>query len=118
MFIKFQYIEANDLRGKKDVKMDPVLHQAVFGKGGADKETASWDKVFGGVQSKMGPAYSVKFPGQPTAAVKKGKMPRIDLTTKKVSGNKMVSMITGFESFFLDPQLFADKMKKLAQVKT
>ena len=98
--------------------MDPVLHQAVFGKGGADKETASWDKVFGGVQSKMGPAYSVKFPGQPTAAVKKGKMPRIDLTTKKVSGNKMVSMITGFESFFLDPQLFADKMKKLAQVKT
>jgi len=109
------YIEANDLRGKKDVKMDPVLHQAVFGKGGADKEIASWDKVFGGVQAKMGSAYSVKFPGQSTAAVKKGKMPRIDLNTKKVSGNKMVSLITGFESFFLDPQLFADKMKRLAQ---
>jgi len=109
------YIEANDLRGKKDVKMDPVLHQAVFGKGGADKDIASWDKVFGGVQAKMGSAYSVKFPGQSTAAVKKGKMPRIDLNTKKVSGNKMVSLITGFESFFLDPQLFADKMKKLAQ---
>jgi len=99
------------------VKMDPVLHQAVFGKGGADKEIASWDKVFGGVQAKMGSAYSVKFPGQSTAAVKKGKMPRIDLNTKKVSGNKMVSLITGFESFFLDPQLFADKMKRLAQVK-
>ena len=46
------------------VKLDPHLHKCVFGKGKEEIEEVTWDKVFGGVQSKTNPAYSIQFPGQ------------------------------------------------------
>ena len=46
------------------VKLDPHLHKCVFGKGKEEIEEVTWDKVFGGVQAKTNPAYSIQFPGQ------------------------------------------------------
>ena len=34
---------------------------------------------------------------------------------KKVSGNKSVTLITGFEGFLIDPDYFAELIKKRAQ---
>ena len=42
-------------------------------------------------------------------------MPKFNVQTKKVSGNKSVTMVTGFEGFMIDEQYFADMIKKRAQ---
>ena len=57
-------------RGKM-VRLDPILHKCVYGKGSADIEECTWEKLYGGVQSKTNPAYSIQFPGQATPHVKK-----------------------------------------------
>lgn len=53
------------------VRLDPILHKCVYGKGNADIEECTWEKLYGGVQSKTNPAYSIQFPGQATPHVKK-----------------------------------------------
>ena len=42
-------------------------------------------------------------------------MPKFNVQTKKVSGNKSITMVTGFEGFMIDEQYFADIIKKRAQ---
>ena len=59
-----QQIISWSFRWRNMVKLDPHLHKCVFGKGKEEIEEVTWDKVFGGVQSKTNPAYSIQFPGQ------------------------------------------------------
>merc|ERR1711914_38038 len=59
-----KYVDQNQLRWRNMVKLDPHLHKCVFGKGKEEIEEVTWDKVFGGVQAKTNPAYSIQFPGQ------------------------------------------------------
>ena len=66
-----KYVEINELQFKNMVRLDPVLHHAVYGKGSADKETATWDKIYGAITAKMNPAYSVQFAGQSHPVIKK-----------------------------------------------
>ena len=42
-------------------------------------------------------------------------MPKFNVQTKKVSGNKSITMVTGFEGFMIDEHYFADIIKKRAQ---
>merc|ERR1712106_323567 len=112
-----KYVEVNELkfgRGKL-VRLDPLLHKIVYGKGNAEIEECTWEKLYGGVQSKTNPAYSIQFPGQSAPHVKKGKLPKLNVQTKKVSGNKSITMVTGFEGFLIDEHYFADMIKKRAQ---
>ena len=66
-----KYVEINELQFKNMVRLDPVLHHAVYGKGSEDKETATWDKIYGAITAKMNPAYSVQFAGQSHPVIKK-----------------------------------------------
>ena len=69
-----KYVTMNELKKGNFVKLDPHLHHAVYGKGNEEKETANWDKVFGAIQAKMSPAYSIQFPGQSQPIIKKVKL--------------------------------------------
>ena len=51
--------------------MDPHLHKCVFGRGKEEIEEVTWEKLYGGIQSKMNPAYSIEFPGQSRPHIKK-----------------------------------------------
>jgi len=109
-----KYVDQNQLRWRNMVKLDPHLHKCVFGKGKEEIEEVTWDKVFGGVQSKTNPAYSIQFPGQ-HPHIRKGKLPKLNIQIKRVSGNKSVTLVTGFEGFMIDENYFGDLMKKRAQ---
>lgn len=109
-----KYVDINQLRWRNMVKLDPHLHKCVFGKGKEEIEEVTWDKVFGGVQAKTNPAYSIQFPGQ-KPHIRKGKLPKMNITIKRVSGNKSVTLVTGFEGFLIDESYFGDLMKKRAQ---
>ena len=39
----------------------------------------------------------------------------MNITIKRVSGNKSVTLVTGFEGFLIDESYFGDLMKKRAQ---
>lgn len=109
-----KYVDQNQLRWRNMVKLDPHLHKCVFGKGKEEIEEVTWDKVFGGVQAKTNPAYSIQFPGQ-HPHIRKGKLPKLNIQIKRVSGNKSVTLVTGFEGFMIDENYFGDLMKKRAQ---
>ena len=68
-----KYVDVNELRISrgKMVRLDPVLHKCIYGKGNADIEECTWEKLYGGVQSKTNPAYSIQFPGQGQPHIKK-----------------------------------------------
>ena len=42
-------------------------------------------------------------------------MPKLNIQIKRVSGNKSVTLVTGFEGFMIDENYFGDLMKKRAQ---
>ena len=44
-----------------------------------------------------------------------GKLPKLNIQIKRVSGNKSVTLVTGFEGFMIDENYFGDLMKKRAQ---
>jgi len=66
-----KYVTDNELKFRSQVRLDPQLHRAVYGKGNEDKEMATWDKIFGAIQAKMSPAYSIQFAGQSQPIIKK-----------------------------------------------
>lgn len=113
-----KYVDTNQLRKGAQVAMDPLLHRAVYGKGNEEKEFAKWDKVFGAISAKMNPAYSIQFQGQSQCVIKKGKLPKMNIAIKKVAGNKSVTLVTGFEGFLMQPEFFAELMRKKAQAST
>ena len=47
-----KYVEINELQFKNMVRLDPVLHHAVYGKGSEDKETATWIKFMAQLRQK------------------------------------------------------------------
>merc|ERR1711917_160572 len=47
--------------------------------------------------------------------IRKGKLPKLNIQIKRVSGNKSVTLVTGFEGFMIDENYFGDLMKKRAQ---
>ena len=42
----------------------------------------------------------------------------MSINIKKVSGNKSVTLVTGFEGFMMEPDYFAELMRKKAQAST
>nr|CAB3241582.1 eukaryotic translation initiation factor 2D-like [Phallusia mammillata] len=111
------YIKENDLGKGRMVTLDPILHNVVCGKGQEDTTEVPWDHLFRTLLSKMQLSHKITFKGT-DPIIKKGEPPTVNIATQVRTGNKKVTLVKNLEAFYIDPQQFADIVRKQAQAST
>ncbi|CAK8681278.1 unnamed protein product [Clavelina lepadiformis] len=110
------YVKDNELIHGRRVTLDPILHDSVCEK--HENITAvAWEELFKRLISKMQVNHQLQFPGL-KPIIKKGDPPTVDISIAQRSGNKKVTLVKNLENFLIDPQDFADTIRKLAQAST
>ncbi|XP_078488586.1 eukaryotic translation initiation factor 2D-like [Ciona intestinalis] len=113
-----EYVNMNNLADGRYVKLDPILHNTLFGRqGSVDVTQESWENIFKILTSKMQVHYQLKFKNM-TPIVHKGIPPCVEISTQKRTGNKKVTLVKNLESFLIDPHQFMDVIRKSAQAST
>ena len=118
------YIESENLiseTNKRLVKLDPTLSNAVFdGPGSLDKEVLAKgsvprDALIDRVLHAMASSYAIVRNGADLSTVKakSGAPPKVHITLETRSGNKTVTKVSGIESYFVNPKLLADELRKV-----
>lgn len=100
------YIEKNDLEDKEHrrlVALDKPLASAVGGKEG---QTLVRDECLRRLRAGLGWGVSV------AGVVKKGALNPITITVKTRQGRKQVTLVAGLEGFGIDPDDFADDLRR------
>jgi translation initiation factor 2D len=118
------YIESENLiseTNKRLVKLDPMLSNAVFdGSGNLDKEVLAKgsvprDALIDRVLHAMATSYAIVRNGADPSTIKakSGAPPKVHITLETRSGNKTVTKVSGLESYFVNPKLLADELRKV-----
>ncbi|OQN99652.1 hypothetical protein B0A48_14794 [Cryoendolithus antarcticus] len=114
------YVTAESLvsaTNKRLVTLNPTLANAVFdGSGSLDKEVLAKgsvprDALINRVSKAMSSSYTIVRNGV-EAKAKSGKPPKVQITLETRSGNKTVTKVSGLETYFVNPRLLADELRK------
>ncbi|KAB5591361.1 Eukaryotic translation initiation factor 2D [Ceratobasidium theobromae] len=95
-----KYITTHNLQHPsipKYVVLDDVLSRALLGKG-EEKEFVGRDELVDRLSKNM--------------KAMKGPLPQIAVQTKTRQGRKVVTLVTGFEPFGLDPEVLSEELRK------
>ncbi|KDN45023.1 hypothetical protein RSAG8_05196, partial [Rhizoctonia solani AG-8 WAC10335] len=106
-----KYITTHNLQhptNPKFVVLDEVLSRALLRKGEDGKEFLGRDELVERLSGNMKGMWRVGG----TGGFKKMPLHPINVRTKKRQGRKVVTLITGFESFGLDPEVMSDELRK------
>ncbi|CAE6515768.1 unnamed protein product [Rhizoctonia solani] len=106
-----KYITTHNLQhptNPKFVVLDEVLSRALLRKGEDGKEFLGRDELVERLSGNMKGMWRVGG----TGGFKKMPLHPINVQTKKRQGRKVVTLITGFESFGLDPEVMSDELRK------
>ncbi|XP_039258867.2 eukaryotic translation initiation factor 2D-like [Styela clava] len=115
-----KYIRQHDLTkvsNPRMVTLDPLLHRAMYDKGGHNILEATWEDIFKKVISKLQACHQLKFKGM-APIIRTGGPPSIKLIVQQRASNKKVTIVENLESFLIEPQQFADLMRRKAQAST
>ncbi|KZT39203.1 hypothetical protein SISSUDRAFT_1070619 [Sistotremastrum suecicum HHB10207 ss-3] len=109
------YIAANkdtlvDPRKQHLIKLDPILASIVLAKDEWIDDMKRED-ILERLIGSMQPFYSIKFPGEEAGNPKKGTPPSIKIEIKMRQGRKACTLITGLESWKIDPASLADELR-------
>nr|OQO31527.1 hypothetical protein B0A51_01294 [Rachicladosporium sp. CCFEE 5018] len=114
------YVTAESLvsaTNKRLVTLNPTLANAVFdGSGSLDKEVLAKgsvprDALINRVSKAMTSCYTIVRNGV-EAKAKSGKPAKVQITLETRSGNKTVTKVSGLETYFVNPRLLADELRK------
>ncbi|CUA73336.1 Eukaryotic translation initiation factor 2D [Rhizoctonia solani] len=106
-----KYITTHNLQHPtipKFVVLDDVLSRALLRKGEDEKEFVGRDELVERLSGNMKGMWRVGGAG----GFKKMPLQPVNVQTKARQGRKVVTLITGFESFGIDPELLSDELRK------
>ncbi|KAF8713244.1 Translation initiation factor SUI1, partial [Rhizoctonia solani] len=106
-----KYITAHNLQhptNPKFVVLDEVLSRALLRKGENDKEFVGRDELVDRLSGNMKGMWRVGGTGN----FKKLPLHPVNVQTKTRQGRKVVTLITGFEPFGIDPETLSEELRK------
>lgn len=117
------YIDAEDLTSptnKRFVSLNPFLANTIFdGRSSLDSEIVAKgslprDALVERIRDRCSPFFAIlrNEDTRETVKAKAGQVPKIQLTYETRSGNKIVTKISGLETFHVHPQTLADELQK------